>query len=401
MNERMKSKQYQQIFNVLFISIFAAMMGLGIVSPIMPVFAEDLGASGIWLGIIFSGFSLSRGVFMPIVGNLSDKNGRKKYIVTGLLAYAVISLLYLVAYNVYALSMIRVVHGFASAMVIPIAMAYVGEISEEDKEGNTMGRFNIALFLGMGSGPIIGGILHDVFGLSSVFIAMSVLSFIAFLLTLFLLPDLKIAGQSDKDFSDRRHPFKKLLKDDIIKGLLIFRAIGAIGRGGIMAFLPIFAAKIDITASQIGIIISVNLFLTALLQGYFGKLADRYSKILLIILGSGISAAALLFIPLIAHNFRSLLIIDMFMGIGGAISMPAASAITVIAGKRYGMGASMGVFNTAMSVGMILAPLLSGMVMDTLGLIYIFYVAGIVSVLGILIFIYYVRKGINTSNLIL
>ena len=82
----MKSKQYQQIFNVLFISIFAAMMGLGIVSPIMPVFAEDLGASGIWLGIIFSGFSLSRGVFMPIVGNLSDKNGRKKYIVTGLLA---------------------------------------------------------------------------------------------------------------------------------------------------------------------------------------------------------------------------------------------------------------------------------------------------------------------------
>ena len=401
MNERMKSKQYQQIFNVLFISIFAAMMGLGIVSPIMPVFAEDLGASGIWLGIIFSGFSLSRGVFMPIVGNLSDKNGRKKYIVTGLLAYAVISLLYLVAYNVYALSMIRVVHGFASAMVIPIAMAYVGEISEEDKEGNTMGRFNIALFLGMGSGPIIGGILHDVFGLSSVFIAMSVLSFIAFLLTLFLLPDLKIAGQSDKDFSDRRHPFKKLLKDDIIKGLLIFRAIGAIGRGGIMAFLPIFAAKIDITASQIGIIISVNLFLTALLQGYFGKLADRYSKILLIILGSGISAAALLFIPLIAHNFRSLLIIDMFMGIGGAISMPSASAITVIAGKRYGMGASMGVFNTAMSVGMILAPLLSGMVMDTLGLIYIFYVAGIVSVLGILIFIYYVRKGINTSNLIL
>ncbi|HHJ11197.1 MAG TPA: MFS transporter, partial [Bacteroidetes bacterium] len=377
----MKSKQYQQIFNVLFISIFAAMMGLGIVSPIMPVFAEDLGASGIWLGIIFSGFSLSRGVFMPIVGNLSDKNGRKKYIVTGLLAYAVISLLYLVAYNVYALSMIRVVHGFASAMVIPIAMAYVGEISEEDKEGNTMGRFNIALFLGMGSGPIIGGILHDVFGLSSVFIAMSVLSFIAFLLTLFLLPDLKIAGQSDKDFSDRRHPFKKLLKDDIIKGLLIFRAIGAIGRGGIMAFLPIFAAKIDITASQIGIIISVNLFLTALLQGYFGKLADRYSKILLIILGSGISAAALLFIPLIAHNFRSLLIIDMFMGIGGAISMPSASAITVIAGKRYGMGASMGVFNTAMSVGMILAPLLSGMVMDTLGLIYIFYVAGIVSVL--------------------
>ena len=391
-------KQNKRIFNILFISIFSTMMGLGIVSPIMPVFAKDLGASGIWLGIIFAGFSLSRGIFMPIIGKLSDKNGRKKYILIGLLAYTIISLFYLIAYNVYSLSIIRFVHGFASAMVIPVAMAYVGEIANDGEEGKTMGKFNVSMFLGMGTGPFLGGILHDSFGLSSVFIAMSVLSFIAFLLILFLLPDVKFKNHSLTNKKSNRLPFKEIMKDDIMKGLLIFRAIGAIGRGGIMSFLPIFAALININASQIGIIISVNVFLTALLQGYFGKLADKYSKTSLIIIGSFISAVALLLI-LHAHDFWSLLAIDVIMGIGGAISMPAASAITVKVGRKFGMGASMGVFNSAMSFGMILAPLISGLVMDTLGLIYIFYVAGIISVIGILIFIFFVKKGIRTSDL--
>ena len=73
----------KKIFRVLFISLFATMLGLGIVSPLMPIFAENLGASGIWLGLIFSSFSLARGIFMPIIGRISDKTGRKKFIIVG------------------------------------------------------------------------------------------------------------------------------------------------------------------------------------------------------------------------------------------------------------------------------------------------------------------------------
>ncbi len=385
----------KRIFNILFISVFAAMLGLGIVSPLMPIYAEHLGATGLWLGLIFSGFSLTRGIFMPIIGKISDKKGRKKFISAGLFFYSLISLFYLLANNVYSLTIIRMVHGFASAMVIPIAMAYIGETACEGQEGSTMGTFSIALFLGMGTGPFLGGILNDTFGMFSVFIAMSCLTALSFLITLFFLPDVKNINGIEVENSIS---FKKIIKNNIVKGILIFRAVNAMGRGGVMSFLPIFASKIHISSTQIGTLISMNVFLTALMQRPFGKLADKYNKVLLILSGSSIGALTLLGIPF-AKNFGALLIVSSLMGIGGAMAMPAASAITVKVGQNVGMGASMGLFNTAMSFGMILAPLISGVVMDTLGLTSIFYVAGFISLWGTFIFYFFIKEGLKKAEI--
>ena len=151
----------QRIFNVLFVAVFAVMLGLGIVAPLMPLYAESLGATGIWLGMIFSGFSLTRALFTPVMGKLSDRWGRKSFISIGLFLYAAISLLYTVAGSVFSLTAVRLIHGVASAMVIPIAMAYVGETTASEEAGKVMGTFSMALFLGMGSGPFFGGLLND------------------------------------------------------------------------------------------------------------------------------------------------------------------------------------------------------------------------------------------------
>ena len=379
----------KRIFSVLFISVFAAMLGLGIIAPLMPIYAKSLGASGIWLGIIFSGYSLTRAIFMPIIGKLSDRKGRKRFITLGLLLYSVISLVYILAGNVYYLTTVRLFHGLASAMVIPVAMAYIGEIAEEGREGRYMGMFNMSFLLGMGSGPILGGILNESFGIASVFYAMGGLTAIAFLITLMFLPEKRFSGTIRTDNPIR---FKEIIKNRVMKGLILYRVISAVGRGGIMAFLPIFASGIDITTSQVGIIISFHIFLVALLQGPFGRLADRYNKIFMVLTGSIVAALALLLTPA-ARNFWQLLFISCLMGLGGAIGMPPAAAITVEVGKRLGMGVSMGLFNTAMSAGMIVAPLIGGVVMDTLGVKSVFFVAGVISLLGTLVFYHYVRSS--------
>lgn len=379
----------KRIFSVLFISVFAAMLGLGIIAPLMPIYARSLGASGIWLGIIFSGYSLSRAIFMPIIGKLSDKRGRKKFITSGLLLYSVISLFYLLAGEVYYLTTVRLFHGLASAMVIPVAMAYIGEIAEKGKEGRYMGTFNMALLLGMGSGPFLGGILNESFGIGSVFYAMAGLTAIAFLITLIFLPDMRYSGTRKMG---NPISFREIIKNNVMKGLLLYRVITAMGRGGIMAFLPIFASRIDITSSQVGIIISFHIFLIALLQNPFGRLADRHNKFFLVLIGSGVGALALLLTP-IARNFWQLFFISSIMGFGGATSMPSAVAITVEVGQRLGMGVSMGLFNTAMSVGMIAAPLISGVVMDIVGIKSVFFVAGVISLLGTFVFYHYIRRG--------
>ncbi len=377
----------KRIFTVLFISVFAAMLGLGIIAPLMPIYARNLGATGIWLGIIFSGYSLTRAIFMPIIGKLSDKKGRKGFITLGLLMYSVISLVYIFAANVYYLTSVRLIHGLASAMVIPVAMAYVGEIAEEGREGRYMGMFNMSFLLGMGSGPILGGVLNESFGIASVFYAMGGLTAIAFLITLMFLPEKRFSGTIK---TDKPIPLKEIIKNRVMKGLLLYRVISAVARGGIMAFLPIFASGINITSSQVGIIISFHIFLVALLQGPFGRLADRYNKIFMVLTGSIVAALALLLTPA-ARNFWQLLFISCLMGLGGAIGMPSAAAITVEVGKRLGMGVSMGLFNTAMSAGMIAAPLIGGAVMDTLGVKSVFFVAGLISLLGAYVFYHYVR----------
>ncbi|RKZ05357.1 MFS transporter, partial [bacterium] len=232
----------KRIFSVLFLVLFVATLGLGIVAPLMPVFAESLGATGIWLGVIFSGFSISRVIFMPLIGRLSDSRGRKKFITAGLLLYAVLSLLYPMAGSVYSLVAVRLIHGFASAMVFPIAMAYVADVSRRGNEGETMGTFNIAMFLGMGAGPLLGGALKDAFGFPAAFYSMSALTAVAFLITLFFLPDVVSSGARH-----RRHvPFRKMVESRTMKGILVFRMVSAMGRGSIMAFLPIIAARYDV-----------------------------------------------------------------------------------------------------------------------------------------------------------
>jgi DHA1 family multidrug resistance protein-like MFS transporter len=65
-------------FSVLFIALFVSMLGLGVVSPLLSIYADSLGATGIWLGAIFSGFNIARAIIMPIVGRLSDRWGRRK-----------------------------------------------------------------------------------------------------------------------------------------------------------------------------------------------------------------------------------------------------------------------------------------------------------------------------------
>lgn len=387
----------KQKFAALFIAAFSVMLGMGIIVPLMPIYAEHMGATGIWIGIIFSGFSFSRLIFMPIMGKISDKRGRKKFIALGLFLYTFLSISYVFADTIYALAWIRILHGFASAMVVPIIMAYIGDMAPKGKEGRFMGYFNTSFFLGMGLGPLLGGFLNDALSMDWAFYSMAILSATTLTMVIFALPEesetaIQKAGKA-RDVS-----FKLLLKNDLIKGLIIYRFISAVGRGPLMAFLPIYAAQFSITPSQIGLIITSNMLLMSILQAPFGKLADKYSKSHLIILSGIISGLSLLTIPF-TSNFGQLFFVNISMGLAGAIGMPAATAINAIAGKKHGMASAMGLFSSAMSAGMVIAPLIAGLVMDLSDINYIFYFGGCASFLGIYLFHGYAKKHRKTINL--
>jgi MFS family permease len=84
--------------------------------------------------------------------------------------------------------------------------------------------------------------------------------------------------------------------------------------------------------------------------------------------------------------------VGIVMGVGSSISMPAATAIAVRVGKESGMGSVMGLFNMAMGIGMIVAPFISGAVMDTLNLNAVFYFMGLFSILGTFAFYQFLKN---------
>ena len=114
----------KKTFPFLAISVFSTMLGLGIIAPLLPLYADSLGATGLWIGVIFGGFSVSRAVFTPLFGRLSDSRGRKNFLGTGLFIYSVLSLGYIFSGSVFELFGVRLIHGAVSGMIIPIARAW-------------------------------------------------------------------------------------------------------------------------------------------------------------------------------------------------------------------------------------------------------------------------------------
>jgi len=396
----------RQSFALLF-SAFSAMLGLGIISPLLPGFAQEFGASGLWIGVIFAAFAVSRAAFMPIVGNISDRIGRKIFVVSGLLLLSVVSLLYLLAHNQYALTVVRFIHGLAAAMVIPIVMAYVGEFAEEGKEGASMGPVAMMFYLGMAAGPLLGGILQHALGFNAVFYGAAFLSALAFLAALLLLPKERKARRPETTATKKIETaqevlgLRQLLKYSIVKTSLLTRFIMAFRAAVIMSFLPLLASAIVKNPSELGIVVSIGLFFAAFLEPYFGRLSDRLGvrkKPYQELTGLFVGTVALLVIPF-CPNLVTLLLASSFVGIGAALSISVAVSDSVLIGKKVGMGHWMGISNTTSSLAIINAPLVSGIVLDWLGIDPVFYVAGIACLLGTLLCWYYVRSGRSAMEL--
>ncbi|UCF92571.1 MAG: MFS transporter [Desulfobacterales bacterium] len=353
----------KKIFGTLFFSIFAAVTGVGIVVPLLPIYARNLGARGIYIGMIFGAFSLSRTFFLPYFGRLSDRKGRKRLIVPGLFAYMLISLGFIFSNDLNTLIIIRFFHGIASAMLMPVIQAYIGDITPSGSEGSTMGLFNMSLFCGLSLGPLIGGLINDHFSLQTSFACMGCLALIGFFLCLFLLPP----TQSERVIGRRKPPaaWHRLLYDRDIFSLFLFRFAYTLCIGIIWGFLPVLAdAELSLSSSSIGILIMLGVLISGALHMPMGFVADRVSKELMMLVG-GLIVGAAVFSFEWAQGFGDMVLANVFFGLGGGISMPALMALAVLKGNQTeAMGSVMALLTVAHSLGMLTGALMAGTIMD-------------------------------------
>jgi len=380
---------------ILLLSTFISLLGIGIIIPIMPVFATTLGANGLTLGLIIAAFSITRTLLLPVVGNLSDRWGRKGFLSCGLLVYSLVGLALPQAQSVANIIAIRAFHGVGSAMIVPIAMAYISGMSPLGQEARYMGMLNIAIFTGIGSGPLLGGFFTDRWGMPAAFYAMSGLSFIAFLLVIFQMPNI----EAKENAPPPAGIFKSLglmLRDVRTRGILLARMSTMLIMVPTMAFLPLLMTQwFQASGTKIGIVISCRTLANAICQTPFGRMAERHDKVRLLMVGSTIISLVMCLVPL-ATNFWTLLGLFIVLGIGEAIIWPSLGALAAEEGRRYGQGTMMGAFNMAMSSGIFIGSIAAGACTDLLGLRWSFLLIGLVVLTSTM----FAARMILTANMV-
>ncbi|MBI4300864.1 MAG: MFS transporter [Chloroflexi bacterium] len=386
-------------FIAMSVAMFVGSAGIGVVSPLLPVFAKNQGASGVWLGLTFSAFTITQTPLMPFIGRLSDFKGKKLFMVLGLLIYGFVGIGFAWSPTFYHLIFFRALAGIGTAMLFPIAFAYVGDLSPPNHEGRYMGLFNVSFFLGFGAGPLIGGTLKDRFNMDAAFLAMTAMSAIALLVLLLFLPkDTPERQHSEGDDEDedgrRKHtPWAAMLKNTMLRALLLFQGIWGLNAGCVSAFIALYMVSgLGLSAAQAGLVLSIRTLINGGLQPYFGMLADRMNRVHLVSVGVGFSALGTFSIPWMG-GFWPLVFLFASVAIFESAAIPAASAITVEQGRIFGMGSVMGIYNTASSLGMLVGTMTAGLVSDWLGVGYVFRYAAIMMIIGILLFNMLVRLG--------
>jgi MFS family permease len=375
----------KKAFWVLVGSMLISMLGMGIVSPFLPIYANTMGASSLEIGFVQAGFNITGIGTLLFIGRLSDRYGRKSFLSGGLLVLSISAIGLMYAGDPIHLILWRFIQGLGASAHMPIAQAYLGDITPEGSEGRWMGYFNAVLFSGMGLGPLVGGVVSDAYSIRTTFLLMAILNALALVATLIFLKEMprKAAGRG-------KTAFLAPLKSRTMQGACSYCLTTGVGVASLMAFMPLFAdVKIGLSATLIGVLLAARTPVS-LLQSYTGRMADRCNRRLMVLWGGAIASVSVFLLPM-TTVFWTLVVAYLSVAVGQSIGMPAANAYVVQEGRTYGMGTSMTTFMLAMNVGNGIGPVALGSIADWLGLDAAFHAAAVCMVIGLVIFALMVR----------
>lgn len=365
----------------LFLAVAVALLGLGVISPILPLYMRTFGASGLEVGLVFAAFAVARFLGGPLFGRLSDRLARKPLILTGLGLYALVSLAYTLAQSLWQLGLLRLVQGLASTLVTPQAQAYVAERTPPGREGRTLNLFYTAQFLGMGLGPLLGGSLAEHFGLTAPFYAMGLLTTVALWAVLFLVP---MEGRTPAEGTKARPPWRAVLARRELWAIVAYMGTRGFWRQAFNAFFPLLAAEKGLSETMIGTVLTLYFVGESVFQIPAGYLADLLPHRPQVLLGGMLATVPLFFVPLVSAPW-ALALLALLMGAASALGRGSIIVVRTQLGRTHGMGTVTGVQDAAFASGQSLGPTLAGVAHALAGPAAPLFLSGGLGLLGALL----------------
>ncbi|GED31481.1 MFS transporter [Brevibacillus centrosporus] len=345
---------------LLFLIAFLTMLGFGIIIPILPYFAEKLGATSFQIGVLFASYNIMQLIFAPIWGALSDRIGRKPLVAFGLLGFSITFILFGLAESYSAMLFYRILGGIVSAAAMPTVTAMVADLFPPQERAKGMGIIGAGIGLSFVFGPVIGGLLSG-YGFAVPFFASGLVALLTFFVILFALPESlpkeKRTGQATRPAGN---PMVSLFGSLSLLYAILF--IVSFAFSGLETTFALYINDLyGFTSKDLGYMFLVMGIIAAFVQGgLIGKLVKKLGEPAVLTLGMLLYGIGFFAIPLSGNFWVLALILSLF---GAGQGMIRATATAMITHRTtQGQGVTTGAISSMDSLGRILGPLAGGAV---------------------------------------
>ncbi|MBY7739248.1 MFS transporter [Paenibacillus polymyxa] len=358
----------KRILVILMINIFIVMVGVGLITPILPELIIEFGASGRAIGLLVAAYGITQFLLSPITGQLSDRYGRKVFIVVGVIIFAVAKFMFAIGDELWMLYTSRLLEGVAAALIIPPMMAYVADITttEERAKGNSL--LAAAMSFGFVIGPGLGGLLAG-YGTRVPLYTATGTAMIAVIFSIVYLPESlsKEQMKAARATTHRRESIFKQYARSLKSKYAMFFVIVLVMTFGLANFESVLGLyvtnRFQFSPQHISILLTAGAVIGVGMQALVvAKMIKQFGEKRLI-KGSLLFTSAAYILLLFAKDFWSIFLVTSLIFFATAMLRPALNTqLSKMAGNEQGYVAGMN--NAYMSVGNILGPTLAGFLFD-------------------------------------
>ncbi len=385
------NKMFRSPLFLMALTIFIDIAGFGLILPLLPFWAEHLGANPTEIGLILTIYALAQFIFTPILGSLSDRFGRKPIIIVSLLIEAFSLALTGFAGSFVVLLIARFIGGIGASNM-GSAQAVVADVTPPEGRARGMGMIGAAIGLGFVIGPAIGGILSS-FGTVVPFLVAMVVAILNAILVLAFLPEthkVRGAAQTRASSSEQKISllagYGQLLRNNTLTRLITVNLLFTAAFTAMEAVFALFAQHLfGWTARETGYIFAyVGIIIVVMQGGLVGQLVKRSGEHKLLIAGLMLLAAGLALLP-VSTTIAFMLVVLGILSVGNGAVTPTTSALLSLTSPREVQGKVLGLSQGVASLGRIVGPLAAGAIYSAFGPGAPFIVASVLTLIALLI----------------
>jgi len=339
----------------VFLAVFIDLLGFGIVLPLLPLWAEEFGASPFVIGTLLASYAVMQFALAPVWGRISDRVGRRPVILVALAGSAIAALVLGFAGALWVIFLARIFHGAAGASY-SVAQAYIADVTSGADRARGMGLIGAAFGLGFIAGPAIGA-LASVVDQRLPFLVAAALAAVNFGIAWFALPESLSADRRGRG-SSRLALLRRSLVARGLAPLVWMSFVATLAFVGMEATFALFAERrLEFGPAGVAWAFAYIGLISAVSQGLLvGKLVSSLGERTVLMIGLVTTAVGLGALS-VATNVPLLLVALLPLSLGAGLVFATTPALISMAVGESDQGAALGITASVGGLARIAAPL--------------------------------------------